>query len=212
MIFLKKIESENYSKTLNILMVIFITTLINIVSTYYFFRIDLTSDKKYSISKETKKILSELDDIIYFKIYLHGEIPIDYKKIENEVKYILNEFQSYSEYIDYDFIDISTMQNEEYQYSLQQDLYSKGIPIIPYRNQQNNKIEEFYIFPGALVSYKGGNVEKSIAFIKDGIRNEKQLKEAIEDLEYLLVNSIRILTTIPYLKTHWSTNCWCEHF
>ena len=194
MSFLKKIKLKDYSKTLSLIIIILITALINIVSTYYFFRIDLTSDKKYSISKETKQILSELDDIIYFKIYLHGEIPIEYKKIENEVKYLLNEFQSYSDYIDYDFIDLSTMQNEEYQYSLQQDLYSKGIPIIPYRNQKNNKVEEFFIFPGALVSYRG-NEEKGIAFIKDGIRNEEQLKVAIEDLEYLLVNVMRILTT-----------------
>ncbi|MBF25174.1 MAG: gliding motility-associated ABC transporter substrate-binding protein GldG [Flavobacteriales bacterium] len=194
MSFLKKIKSTDYANKLVVLILIIIISLINIVSTHYFFRIDLTNDKKYSISHHTKTIISQLDDIIYFKIYLHGDLPVEYKKLETEIKYLLNEFKSYSEYIDYDFIDISSMENEEYKYSLQQELYSKGIPVIPHRNQQNNKIEEFYIFPGALVSYKG-NTETSIAFIKDGIRNDEQLKEAIEDLEYLFVNSIRGITT-----------------
>ena len=78
-----------------------ILILINIVSSYYFTRVDLTNDNRYSISKETQNLIKEIDDIIYFKIYLHGNIPMEYKNLSKEVKYMLNELRAYSKYICY---------------------------------------------------------------------------------------------------------------
>ena len=176
-------------------LIVIVLILFNIVGSYYFFRIDLTKDKKYSISKETKEILRNIDDIIYFKIYLHGDIPIEYKKLEDETQYMLNEFRAYSKFIEYDFIDPSALQNEDYKVSLQEELYRKGIPPIPHRNYENSKIEEFYIFPGILASYK--SKEHSISLVNQTLMNDPQevIKKSIEDLEYLLINGIRNLTT-----------------
>ena len=176
-------------------LIVIVLILINLVGSYYFFRIDLTKDKKYSISKETKEILRNIDDIIYFKIYLHGDIPIEYKKLEDETQYMLNEFRAYSKFIEYDFIDPSALQNEDYKVSLQEELYRKGIPPIPHRNYENSKIEEFYIFPGILASYK--SKEYSISLVNQTLMNdpEEVIKKSIEDLEYLLINGIRNLTT-----------------
>ena len=176
-------------------LIVIVLILMNLVGSYYFFRIDLTNDRKYSISKETKEILRNIDDIVYFKIYLHGEIPIEYKKLEDETKYMLNEFRAYSKYIEYEFIDPSSLQNEDYKISLQEELYRKGISPIPHRNYENSKIEEFFIFPGILASYKSN--EHSISLVNQTLMNgaEEVIKESIEDLEYLLINGIRNLTT-----------------
>jgi len=169
--------------------------LINIAGSYYFFRIDLTKEKKYSISYSTKKLLSNLDDIIYFKIYLHGEMPIEYKKLANETKYLLDELRVYSKYIQYEFIDPSSIKNEEYKSSLQEELYNKGITPIPERNYTKTKIEEFLIFPGIIASYK--SKETNISLINETLMDDRELviKKSIEKLEYLLTNSIRKLQT-----------------
>ena len=150
---------------IKIVSIIFTIILINIVSYYHFFRIDVTNDKKYSLSKETKELLKSIDDIIYFKIYLHGDIPIEYKKLANETKYMLNEFRAYSKLIEYEFIDPSSLQNEDYKVSLQEELYNKGISPIPHRNYQNNKMEEFFIFPGIIGLYKSN--ETTISLINE---------------------------------------------
>jgi len=183
------------STNISSLLIITILVLINLVSSYKFFRIDLTNEKKYSISQETKSVLHNLDDIVYFKVYLHGDIPVEYKKLENETKYMLNEFRAYSKYIEYDFIDPSSLENENYKTSLQEELYRKGISPIPHRNYQNTKMEEFFIFPGILASYKAK--EHTISLINENLMHnpENVIKESIEDLEYFLINSIRNLTT-----------------
>ena len=147
---MKELLKNNITPTLTLIILI----LINIVSSYYFTRIDLTNDKRYSISKETQNLIKEIDDIIYFKIYLHGDIPMEYKNLSKEVKHMLNELRAYSKYIEYDFIDPSSLENDEYKISLQEELYKKGISPVPHRNYENNKLEETWIFPGITVSYK----------------------------------------------------------
>ena len=66
----------------------FILTLVvlNFISSVYFIRFDITEEKKYSFSNETIDLVKNLDDILFFKIYLHGDIPSSYKKLSNELK------------------------------------------------------------------------------------------------------------------------------
>ena len=172
-----------------------ILILINIAGLYYFFRWDLTIEKKYSISKETKKIIGELDDIMYFKIYLHGDIPIEYKKLENETKYILEEFRAHSEFIQYEFIDPSSIENDMYKLSLQEELFNKGITPIPERDFTKTKLEEYLIFPGIVVSYK--SKETSVSLINETLMGDRNLiiKKSIDKIEHQLTNGIRKINT-----------------
>ena len=82
----------NKQKYIKYILAVLILILLNICSNYYFKRLDLTSDKKYSISSETKQLIKEIDDIVFFKIYLHGDIPIEYKQLHQEITYLLNGF------------------------------------------------------------------------------------------------------------------------
>ena len=183
------------TKKINHILIIVILLLVNMTGSYYFFRIDLTEEEKYSISKETKHILRNLDDIVYFKIYLHGSMPIEYRKLANETKHILNEFRAYSNFIQYDFIDPSSIKNEEYKNSLQEELYQKGITPIPERNYSKTKIEEFLIFPGIISTYK--SKEDNIVLIDETLMTNRALaiENSIEKLEYRIINSIRELQT-----------------
>ena len=180
---------------INFIFMFLILILINIAGLYYFFRWDLTIEKKYSISKETKKIIGELDDIMYFKIYLHGDIPIEYKKLENETKYILEEFRAHSEFIQYEFIDPSSIENDMYKLSLQEELFNKGITPIPERDFTKTKLEEYLIFPGIVVSYK--SKETSVSLINETLMGDRNLiiKKSIDKIEHQLTNGIRKINT-----------------
>ena len=186
---MKELLKNNITPTLTLIILI----LINIVSSYYFTRIDLTNDKRYSISKETQNLIKEIDDIIYFKIYLYGDIPMEYKNLSKEVKHMLNELRAYSKYIEYDFIDPSSLENDEYKIALQEELYKKGISPVPHRNYENNKLEETWIFPGITVSYK--TKEVAISLINESLMHDPKtvIKQSIDKLEYSLINAIRNL-------------------
>ena len=182
-------------KYIDHILLVVILILINILGTYYFFRIDLTVDKRYSISNESKQLVSSIEDIIYFKIYLDGELPLEYKKLKNEIIYILDELRVHSKLIEYEFIDPTAIDNEQYRLSLQKELYEKGISPIPHRSYDTNKMEEFFIFPGVIATYQ--SKENTINIINETLMNNPDLviRESAEKLEYLFTNSIRTLIT-----------------
>ena len=66
------------------------------LSTLVFYRIDLTTEKRYSLTTATKTLLQEVDSTITIKVFLTGELPADYKKLSIATKDLLDEFKSLS--------------------------------------------------------------------------------------------------------------------
>lgn len=57
------------------------------------FRVDLTADKRYTLSQETKRMLADLEDLVFINVYLEGEMPLGFKKMRREVMELLDEFK-----------------------------------------------------------------------------------------------------------------------
>ena len=66
-----------------------IIIVINVISHYYFFDIDLTEDKKYTLSENSKKTLSNIDDILTVKVYLEGDLPTGFEILSNSINNFL---------------------------------------------------------------------------------------------------------------------------
>jgi ABC-2 type transport system permease protein len=66
------------------------------LSTLWFYRVDLTAEKRYSLTPATKTLLKEVDSIITIRVFLTGELPADYKKLSIATKDLLDEFRSLS--------------------------------------------------------------------------------------------------------------------
>ena len=71
---LKKSQLVSFFITLVLIVVI------NVIGSYLFTRFDLTSEKRYTLSNTTKEALRNLDDYVYFKVYLEGDFPAGFKK------------------------------------------------------------------------------------------------------------------------------------
>ena len=69
------------SNIIRLILALVIIILINIIGAYVFTRFDLTSEKRYSISPATKKLLRNLNDIVFFKIYLEGDLPPGFRRL-----------------------------------------------------------------------------------------------------------------------------------
>ncbi|MFM7727385.1 MAG: Gldg family protein, partial [Flavobacteriales bacterium] len=73
---------------------------------FYFFKLDLTEEKRHSLTPATQELLTNLPDPLFIRCYLHGEYPAEFKRLENSIKERLDEFVDYSNgQIDYEFID-----------------------------------------------------------------------------------------------------------
>ncbi len=66
------------------------------LSTLVFYRLDLTAEKRYSLTPATRNLLKEVDSTITIKVFLAGELPADYKKLSIATKDLLDEFKSLS--------------------------------------------------------------------------------------------------------------------
>ena len=62
---------------------------------YRFFRIDLTSEKKYTLSQSSRQLIEELDDVVYVQIYLDGDLPSEFVNFRKSIRELMDEFRAY---------------------------------------------------------------------------------------------------------------------
>ncbi len=89
-----------------VLLVAGILAILNAFSYSHFVRLDLTENKKFTVSDSTKKVLAELDDIVNIKVYLSRKLPPYMVSITNQIRDILEEYRVYSDgMLEIEYID-----------------------------------------------------------------------------------------------------------
>jgi ABC-type uncharacterized transport system involved in gliding motility auxiliary subunit len=76
--------------------IIFILLLLNILAAFAPFRVDLTDEKRYTLSPATRKLLEKIEEPVTIDILLKGEFPAVFKKLQNSTSDLLQEMQRYS--------------------------------------------------------------------------------------------------------------------
>ncbi len=66
------------------------------LSSFFSYRVDLTAEKRYSVTNATKTLLKNVDSTITIRVFLTGDLPADYKKLSIATKDLLDEFKSIS--------------------------------------------------------------------------------------------------------------------
>lgn len=186
-----------------------VIVLVNVIAKYAFFRLDLTQEKRYTLSPLTIKMLKELDDVIYFKVYLDGEFPAGFKRLRDETKEMLDEFRAYGgDNIQYEFIDPSANPDKKQRNELYKSLYQKGLqPTNLNFKEEGDANAQKIIFPGAIVNYKGRETSTQLLKSQGFAHPEAMINNSVKDLEYNLSNSIRKLKSgtkpnIAFIEGH----------
>jgi len=194
----KVIEKKRNIKRSNIvqlLLVIVIIVLLNIISGFLFTRADLTSEKRYSLAPATKKVLKNLDDVMFFKIYLAGDLPPAFQRLSNETKEMLDEFRVYSDFVQYQFVDLSAIADEKDRTFAYRSLAEKGLQRTTLRVNKKGQSSQLVIFPGGIVTYRGHETPVQLLSGSNlGEDPNKVLNNLIQALEYNLASAIQILT------------------
>jgi ABC-2 type transport system permease protein len=165
--------------------------LINVLAANYFFRIDLTEEKRYSIKQPTKEILKAVDDDVYIEVYLEGDLNAGFKRFQKSIKETLEEFRIYSHNkVHYVFANPSIAMSQKARSEFMAELASKGIQPTNVIDNKGGQRSEKIIFPGALISY--GGFESGVMLLKGNKANtpEEEINQSIEGVEYELANAI----------------------
>jgi ABC-2 type transport system permease protein len=165
--------------------------LINFVSNIVFMRIDLTADKRYTLSPATIEVLEEADDIIHIRVYLDGDLPVGFRRMRTAVREMLDEFRVVAKMkIHYEFIDPSDIEDSGMRDEFYRQLYDKGLrPTNIEITESGGGRSQKMIFPGALVTYKGMEMPVNLLKNNPALHADQNLNNSIQGLEYEFVSS-----------------------
>ncbi len=185
-----------------LLITIAVISLVGFLSSLWYFRIDLTSEKRYSLSDATKTILDDLPGEIEIEVYLDGDLPVGFRKLRTSVLEMLEELRIYSDRkIKYEFINPSEEKDKNKRLQIQESLVSKGLKAsnAQWRDKEGSMSQKI-IFPGAVIRY--GEAEFPVNFLRNnpGLSGYENLNNSAEGLEYELVNAIHTITSDSILK------------
>ena len=159
--------------------------LLNVINQSFYTRLDLTSDKRYTLSKTTKDIVSKVDKFLFVTVYLEGDFPSEFKRLQLETRQYLEELALENSNIKINF-EAPDKQREA--------LIKRGMMPSQLTVEEDGKLSEAIIFPWAEVSF--GKRSKVVSLLPNAIvaSQDEQLEKAIENLEYSFSNAINSIT------------------
>ncbi|MBQ4913806.1 Gldg family protein [Maribacter sp. MMG018] len=158
---------------ITIVLIIVILVFANLVSKQYFFRLDLTEDKQYTLSDATENIMASLENPITVKAYFSENLPPDIAKTKNNFEEYLIEYARHSDdNLIYTFINPN--ENE----ALEREAMEAGINPVMINVREKDQMKQQKAFLGAVLQLE--DRKEVIPFVQPGA-----------PLEYLLSSSIK---------------------
>lgn len=183
------------SDIINALLSVGVIAVTAFLLSFFFFKLDLTAEKRHSLTPATKQMLAELDDNLYIRCYLHGEFPASFKRLEQSIKERLDEFRDYSGgKIDYEFIDPYESGDDKIINETFKALDEKGLKFSNISFTENGAQSSKLIWPAAIIEYQGR--EYPVQFLKTQapLASDEMVNSSVNNLEYELSNSMRKIT------------------
>ncbi|MGD1846533.1 MAG: gliding motility-associated ABC transporter substrate-binding protein GldG [Salibacteraceae bacterium] len=191
-----------------LLITVAVVFLVNYIGSFWFGRLDLTSEKRYSLSEATRSQVTELEDVVFVKVYLEGDLPAALKRLQQSVKEILDEYRAYSNgNFEYEFVNPAISENEEENKQVFDQLLEKGLLYTNLEFQEGDISSKKIIFPGAIFSYREQEIPLQILPPQNTNDPLIEINRAINQLEYNISSTIKKLTrekrqTISFLQGH----------
>ncbi|MFD2832566.1 gliding motility-associated ABC transporter substrate-binding protein GldG [Gramella sp. AN32] len=162
--------------------------LLNYLATLFFFRIDLTEDKRYSLSPAAKDILNDVENPVIFDVFLKGNFPSEFQRLSMETRQMLEEFSAYNRNIKFNFID--PLEEGGDATAIAQEFYKLGMDPARLTVQENGKSSESIIFPWAIANYADKTIKISLLKNRIGATDEERVNASVQQLEYTLADGL----------------------
>jgi len=169
-----------------ILILIIAVIVINFLATKAYKRFDLTKDKRYTLSETTHNILENIDEPAIVTVYLEGDFPSEFKRLQTETKQHLEELKAINKHIKFRFIEPLDQAEE---------LIKQGLQPSRLSVQENGKVSEAVIFPWATIEYNNKIENISLLANQTNGTQEDQLQSSIQNLEYTFTDAVHKISS-----------------
>jgi gliding-associated putative ABC transporter substrate-binding component GldG len=182
----------------SVLIILAIVVLANVIGSSFFHRFDLTKDKRYTLSTTSLNIIKQVQNPLSIKVYMQGDLPAEFKRLQQETKQLLEEFQAYNSNIVFEFVD--PLENEDASMDNIKDLYRKGLTPINITVDDKGKQSQAMVFPWAIAVYD--NKEVNIPLLKNimGASTTQKVIGSVQHLEYSIAEGLNKITKAKQKK------------
>jgi len=165
-----------------VLLFIGILVVVNMISQKLFLRLDFTADKQYTLSKATKDILEDLDDVVTVTAYFTKDLPPQLQRSRKDFEDLLIEYENRSGgNVVYEFINPNESEEEE------QKAQQKGINPVMVNVTEKDQVKQQRAYLGAVLQM--GEKTEIIPMIQPG-----------GGMEYALTTSIKKISVVDKPK------------
>jgi ABC-2 type transport system permease protein len=186
------------SKYLQFLLIVGLVVVLNILSAYFYTRFDFTKEKRYTLTQKTKNNLQKTQEELVITVFLSGEMPAAFKRLQQATADLLNDYKAYSS-ANIKIVFENPLENIP---ANEQDTvinrYAQiGIKPIAVKIRSDAGVAEKIIFPMALV--QGNNIQVPVNLLQKtggaATDYEENITSSIQNLEYVFTSAIKRMLT-----------------
>lgn len=185
-----------------------IVVCVNVLASYFHKGLDLTYEKRFTLTEPTKRLLRNMDEVAVVEVYLKGKFPAGLQRMQESVRERLRSFKEYAGgHLIYRFVDPFEGKTDQEKKQIAHDLDTKGIHVMELKTEDDEEYSMKPFFPYALVQYNGKEMPIYLLDAPPGRSSEEQLNFSEAMLEYSFANAINRMSkadkpSIAYLIGH----------
>jgi ABC-2 type transport system permease protein len=164
---------------------------VNILANSFYTHIDLTEEKRFTLTKPTTELLRNLKDQVYVQVLLDGEFPAGFKRLQSAAREMLDDFRSETGYLNYQFDDPSLGSLEDVN-ARRKALADQGIQPINLRVAEQGETSQKLIYPVAI--FRLGSKQVIVKLLENesaSLAPEEVINNSVSLLEYKFANALK---------------------
>lgn len=184
-----KKNQPNIKKIFKIVLFILV---VNFGSQFFFKRFDLTEDKRYTLSETSISILKNIKEPLYVDVFLEGNFPGEFKKLQTETQQLLEEYKAYNSNIIFQFVN--PLENPDERDQIMQSFIERGLTPMNVTVDDKGKQTQEIVFPWAVINY--GKNSTKVPLLKNmmGASTAEKIVNSVQHLEYAFANGFNTVT------------------
>ena len=160
---------------------------LNILSYNFFERFDLTQDQRYTLSEAAKETVKDVESPVIIDVFLKGDFPPEFRRLQRETRYLLEEFEAYNPNIEFNFVN--PLAEGDDANTIAEQFYSLGMTPARLNVVENGKTSETIIFPWAIANFNQQTVKIPLLKNMLGASDEERINSSVQQLEYAFADA-----------------------
>lgn len=184
------VKHKNNIKFLLVMIAILIAA--NFVASKVFMRFDLTKDKRYTLSQTSLDIVNDVQQPLYVDVFLKGEFPGEFKKLQTETQQLLEEFRAYNSNVVFQFVN--PLENEEERDLIMDSFLQRGLTPVNVTMSDKGKQTQEVVFPWAIATYGEKSIKIPLLKNTSSLSTAEKVVSSVQHLEYAFANAFNAIS------------------